>query len=351
MKRKIFLIFFIVFLAVKIFATEQVPDILIYKHEKLYLQTGWGHPSPFETYFLQNNIDSPFKMLSTANYRGFIASWEIKGDKLYLTYIDDKKSKSNQLHKIFKNTKSNAVFANWFSGMIVAENFSYLTEDAGFDSFFNYYIYVKKGIVQKVDRVSISELAEKKQNLSPSIKEMISLNYRYISYYYRLWSNDSISYKNEKARLIRKRGTSPIFVYYSEDNLLWPYNWENEEISGAPHCDWNVEKNKIYLTNVSLYSGTSFNGPDIINLPLNKLFSDVSNEHGVFASWLNGVFIIQYGHEVKDGYFTKFEATENILINVKNGLIVEEYILGKDFDFSKNGTNYPRNIKNLLDQL
>lgn len=98
-----------------------------------------------------------------------------------------------------------------------------------------------------------------------------------------------------------------------------------------------------------MHSGTSFDGPDTVNLPLSKLFSDVKNNSSVFAKWLNGIFIIQYGYEVKDDYFVKFEVTENILINVNDGLIEEEYILGKDFNFSKR-ENYSEKIEKLIEQ-
>ena len=349
MKRKFFLFFVLIISSVKIFATEQVPDILIYENKKLYLQTGWGHPSPFETYFIQNNINSPFKMISTANYRGFVATWNVKNGNLYLTYVDDEKSKKNQLNKIFKNIEKDGVVASWFSGVIVADDFSHITSDE-YDSLNEYYFYIKNGIVQNLEIVAYENLfdEEKTQNLSPSIKDMLSLNYRYISYYFRLWSYDSISYKGEKARLVRKRNTSPILSYYSEDNLLWPYNWENKELFGAPHCEWNVIGNQIYLTDISLHSGTRFDGPDIENLPLNKIFSDAKNDNEIFAKWLNGVFIIQYGHEVKHDYYDKFEVTENILINVKDGMIVEDYLLGKDFSFSKRKSKYSSKIENLL---
>lgn len=32
------------------FATQQVPDILHYNDLKISVSTGWGHPSPLETY-------------------------------------------------------------------------------------------------------------------------------------------------------------------------------------------------------------------------------------------------------------------------------------------------------------
>jgi hypothetical protein len=68
-------------------ATEQEPDYLYYNKEKLTVHTGWGHPSPLQTFYYQNNLDYPFPVLSTANYRGHVAIWEIIDDKLYLKEI------------------------------------------------------------------------------------------------------------------------------------------------------------------------------------------------------------------------------------------------------------------------
>lgn len=356
MKQKITILFIIlaIFMA-RAFSTEQDPDILNFQEQKLYLQTGWGHPSPLETYFLQNNKNSPFKMLSSANYRGFIATWKIEKDKLYLTYIDNEKSKKNQMYKVFGKKGKEAVFADWFSGVIVADNYYFLEVDdngkiKNLDSSFSYYIYVRKGFVQNYEKIPIFELANKNKEKSPRTQEMLSLNQRYISYYFRLQSNDSIYYKNQEGRLTRKEGTSPILSYYSEDNLLWPYNWENKEKSGAPHCTWNVADNKIYLTDVTLYSGTRFDEPDKTAISLSELFKDGNTKNGHFANWLNGIFIIQYGHDVKEEYYTRFEARENIIIKVKNGIIEKEYALGKDFDFSKKQKQYPPEIEALLKQ-
>lgn len=85
--KKTILILTILVITNLIHATEQVPDYLYYKNKKLTLDTGWGHPSPLQTYYYQNYIDYPFAMLSTANYRGHVAIWEIKNDKLFLKEI------------------------------------------------------------------------------------------------------------------------------------------------------------------------------------------------------------------------------------------------------------------------
>lgn len=69
MKRIISAILFTLFLVSNTTATEQQSDILFYNNEKLTIDIGWGHPSPLQTYYQQNGLNYPFRMLSTANYR------------------------------------------------------------------------------------------------------------------------------------------------------------------------------------------------------------------------------------------------------------------------------------------
>jgi len=75
--KRLNILFTLIINSILLNATEQVPDYLHFKGLKLTLSTGWGHPSPLQTYYSQNNIDYPFTMLSTANYRGHVAIWEI----------------------------------------------------------------------------------------------------------------------------------------------------------------------------------------------------------------------------------------------------------------------------------
>lgn len=93
--KKLILILAILINSGLLLATEQEPDFLYYNGKELTLSTGWGHPSPLETYYSQNNIEYPFTMLSTANYRGHVAIWEISDQKLFLKEIHVEKAKYN----------------------------------------------------------------------------------------------------------------------------------------------------------------------------------------------------------------------------------------------------------------
>ena len=153
-----------------LFATEQIPDYIIYKGEKYTLDIGWGHPSPLEVYYIRTGISKPFSSYSTANYRGHVATWEIRDSGLYLLTIDTKIYRthtglyySEERHRpkdtivapgfysitSLNKTEDNVteiVFADWFSGVLEIDN-------RGANSKWNdeykgtRYIYIKDGKV------------------------------------------------------------------------------------------------------------------------------------------------------------------------------------------------------------
>ena len=335
-------------------ATEQAPDILLYENNELFLATGWGHPSPLETYFIQNNITSPFKMISTANYRGFVAKWLISDNKLFITNINDTKTDINHLNEIFSDKSFNQmVFAEWFSGILIVTSEYFYSEKCDV-----YYYYIKKGIVQNFIKTDYNEINKiyKKASIGKILltkKEaekytLFSMNYDYISYYFRLYEKDNIEHNGVVGKFIRKKGSSPILSYYQDDNLLWPYNWENDTQSGAPNCNWLVEKDELYLSKVSLFSGTEFKGPQVQNVPLKQLFPDLTKNNRVFAGWINGVFLILNGNDVDEEYYTRFETTEIILIEIMNGIIIKKFYLPGDFSLENPPNDCSDEIKQLL---
>lgn len=88
MKSQIILKIIVFLSSLKIFATAQIPDLLIYKGETLSLFT-----NPLESFYNKEN-PRPYsfgmtKCINTACWRGYVATWEIKNDRLYLLEIKD----------------------------------------------------------------------------------------------------------------------------------------------------------------------------------------------------------------------------------------------------------------------
>jgi hypothetical protein len=115
-------------------ATHQMPDVLFYDDLKLSLSTGWGYPSPLETYYHQKRIVRPFRSFSTAHLRGHVAVWKIVDANLYLTEIRIGGEFDLNTHKFsFESyepnnfgvrsnstepTEDGHVLADWFSGIL-----------------------------------------------------------------------------------------------------------------------------------------------------------------------------------------------------------------------------------------
>jgi hypothetical protein len=99
-------------------ATNQYPDRLFNDNEQYNLLTHWAYPSPLERYYIKLRTKSPFTMLSTANYRGFIATWLVEDNKFYLTKITIEDA-SIPLDIIFgKKLIEGRVHVSWLTGYV-----------------------------------------------------------------------------------------------------------------------------------------------------------------------------------------------------------------------------------------
>ncbi len=120
MKRKL-IILFLAFTPLISFATGQVPDVIIFKGDTLSLFS-----NPLEEYLKKKKTRAinhyTLESGSTACYRGYVATWEIKDNQLYLLkikdchYHDEKIKRKFDLIKEFGEKK---VLAKWFNGKIL----------------------------------------------------------------------------------------------------------------------------------------------------------------------------------------------------------------------------------------
>jgi hypothetical protein len=96
--------------------TAQVREILFYNGEKYFLSTEPLNPL-LEIFGDDNPFPKP-KIFSTACWRGYVGTWEILEEKLFLVGLKGfpEENKELSLENIFPNQKK--VFAEWFSGEI-----------------------------------------------------------------------------------------------------------------------------------------------------------------------------------------------------------------------------------------
>ena len=95
--------------------TAQFPETLIYQGERHAMCS-----TPLCDYFESNNLQSPFTYTSTALWRGYTGTWEVRDDnKLYLIKLHGTlrdRSKAT-LDSVFPNSPD-GVFADWFTGTV-----------------------------------------------------------------------------------------------------------------------------------------------------------------------------------------------------------------------------------------
>lgn len=97
-------------------ATAQFPDLLIYKGENHRLFS-----NPLESFYNEKNPRPNFDATNTANWRGYLATWEIEGGILYLRAIEAKiNGKSIGLKDLFpdRRDRRDGVEATWFTGKL-----------------------------------------------------------------------------------------------------------------------------------------------------------------------------------------------------------------------------------------
>jgi hypothetical protein len=131
--------------------TAQVPETLVYNGETLSMCE-----EPFYQYLtLIGEDESPFEATNSANWRGYIGSWEIQNDRLYLIGLRGalKAGGAGSTETFFPGF-SDRVFAHWFSGRIRAPRGRLLKYvHAGYASEYEQDImfYVDEGVIESVE--------------------------------------------------------------------------------------------------------------------------------------------------------------------------------------------------------
>jgi hypothetical protein len=356
--KKTCILLFILILSIGVSATEQAPDKLLYKNFNLTLNTGWGYPSPLQTYYFQNKIPYPFDMLSTGNYRGHIATWIIQDDQFYLKEINiNSKIYSPDKYGIKSNTDqtgtSSLIPADWFSGIIECNK----TESQHtWKIISTFYFQIRYGKV-----ISVSEITKKDYDRIKKISEkdttdkdlmtkyrLLLLNQNYIGYYYRLNENEIITFNNRECKLnTNSSRLSQIYLLYDNEHLKWPFNWENLEKSGAPNCSWKIVNDSLKLTKIQLFSGTRFESIDKEDIRLNFLFPEKVVNENVFADWVSGVQLVIFGSDTTYGYgYKEFKPKEYIYCSFEKGILKESYSIPFYYDIKNKKDSFdPRSIR------
>ena len=190
--------------------TAQVKDIIIYKGEKSGLCN-----NPLEQLWRMESFERPqFNLRSTANWRGYIATWEIKDDTLYLLDIkEDDPDNPRELIDIFPETLGKPVNAWWYTGrlrIVQGKTVNYI--HGGYASRYKKEIYltVRKGEVkdrqiksfQKEDFIDKKTRKEKKQE--EKVQKYVAELLRYLT----VDKKKGKPPRSPKIKMIKKPGLS-----------------------------------------------------------------------------------------------------------------------------------------------
>lgn len=155
---RIVLIFLLMlFLSIDVFATAQMSDKIIYKG-KVYML----HSNPMEAYFEKNPEKQPRGgIVSSALWRGYVATFEVRNDMLYLKDIEimyrdtiDKENFNSKWRSAFKEVVPDGkeLAIDWMTGLLVLPQGKIVNYvHMGYASTYENYtvLEVDKGIVKR----------------------------------------------------------------------------------------------------------------------------------------------------------------------------------------------------------
>jgi hypothetical protein len=117
--------------SINAFATVQEPDLVWYKGKFLIISNNnglevAGSCYPLSSCTLKIDWSDNTSSRNTANAKGYIATWKISNDSLFLVKIQNGDFKEVPLQKLFPGQNCvNGLFASWYNGF-----FKVITEDS-----------------------------------------------------------------------------------------------------------------------------------------------------------------------------------------------------------------------------
>lgn len=141
-------------------ATAQASDLLIVEGKEFALNT-----NPLESQLGKRKWKRPEEaVISSANWRGYIATWEIKDDKLFLKdatiLVSDPKDKDEYVSKSITQDLypgASEVFADWYTGaLIVPDGKMTRYVHMGYGSSFDHYQVFRVQAGKVVEHLSMT---------------------------------------------------------------------------------------------------------------------------------------------------------------------------------------------------
>lgn len=135
MNNKILFGIILIFKSILCYATAQIPDYIRYNGKTYSLFT-----NPMESYFFEFPDKRPKGQFFTANWRGYVATFEIKQNELYIIRIDS--GGFNVIKECINGLDTTKV--DWFNGLLIlpyGERIKYV--HLGYESLYEHYILIE----------------------------------------------------------------------------------------------------------------------------------------------------------------------------------------------------------------
>lgn len=359
--------FSFVLLALAARATDQNSDTLRWNGKAYLVEVSWYTPSVVETYFYRIGQKAPFRSYSSDNYRGHVASFEVRDGILYLTKVCSRFSRhdsedlwersgvdTNATPDFFGIRSLEAmplfgcddVMTDWFSGYLVLHklvdpSLSKKRQQADQET---RYLHVVDGKVVDNVEITASDLKRMEKSSSKDLSDrefqtkvsLLAREAAYRDFMYRCLRKEPIVMDGHKG-VIRKEGFYPLTIsdFYSNNPMSWPYNWDNVSLCGVPNGLWEIRHDSLFVCGLLLVSGSGLASYEERPLMLSTLFPD--SAYGVeapfFASQLNGRYTVEYGNydTNKQGVVT-YDVYKTQEIRVSHGIVVESKFSPSSFD-------------------
>ncbi len=174
--RALLVVFLAIFCIQTAWGTAQISDRLIYNGKEYAMFT-----NPMEVYFEKHPDKRPQSdVISTANWRGYVATFEIRGKYMYVKNIDitiyneeeDSYIRKNVLNEIFPEQQE--VKVDWMTGLLVlpyGEIINYV--HMGYASTYEHYIIleIKEGKLKKEKKLDYEQYVEFKEKQFQAFKK------------------------------------------------------------------------------------------------------------------------------------------------------------------------------------
>ena len=139
--------------------TAQEGELLIYKDEVYILAS-----EPLNHY-LRNRKEIVFKSIRTSCWRGYYGTWKIVENKLHLIRLEANLDNGQLVDMQYLFPNQDVVFANWYSGKIIAPYGAMLEYvHMGYSSIFEkeLHLIIENGVlVEEYEKNILKELVEK----------------------------------------------------------------------------------------------------------------------------------------------------------------------------------------------